>query len=138
MAQNRMGHKPGGGLHSRNVRHSTAPKVEPRAKRIREPAVAQIGGSYGDHVTNTKGPGTGWRPGPLYGGAGYSNPVGPTNVALSGPGAGREILRSGGQGTHGSVNPGSPRPKTSRSSPKRRSMTSGPIRRATWSVATRS
>ena len=108
MAQDRMGHKPGGGLHSRNVRHSSAPKVEPRSHRVREPAVAQIGGNYGDHVT--QGGSTGWRPGPLYGGKGYSNPVGPTNMALSGPGAGREILRSGGQGTHGATNPGNPRP----------------------------
>jgi len=138
IAMRRSGTGSGGGYGSRNVKHVSAAKVEPRARQIREPAVAQIGGSYGDHVTNTKGPGTGWRPGPLYGGAGYSNPVGPTNMALSGPGAGREILRSGGQGTHGSVNPGSPRPKTSRSSPKRRSMTSGTIPRATWSVATRS
>jgi hypothetical protein len=100
MAQNRMGHKPGGGLHSRNVRHTTAPKVEPRSHRVREPAVAQIGGNYGDHVT--RGGSTGWRPGPLYGGKGYSNPVGPTNMALSGPGAGRTLHgQSGSQGCHG-------------------------------------
>ena len=65
-------------------------------------------------MTNTKGPGTGWRPGPLYGGKGYNNPVGPTNMALSGPGAGREVLRGGGQGTHGSVNPGNPPPNRQR------------------------
>jgi hypothetical protein len=112
MAQNRMGHKPGGGLHSRNVRHSTAPKVEPRAKRIREPAVAQIGGSYGDHVTNTKGPGTGWRPGSIYGGKGYSNPVGPTNMALSGPGSGRTIYKTGTQCQTGTANPGTSRPQS--------------------------
>ena len=85
-------------------RHTTVPKVEPRSKRVREPAVAQIGGNYGDHITNKSS--SGWRPGPLYGGKGYNNPVGPTNMALSGPGAGREVLRSGGQGTHGNVAPG--------------------------------
>ena len=106
------GHKPGGGSHSRNVCHTTAPKVEPRSHRVREPAAAQIGGNYGDHVT--RGGSTGWRPGSIYGGAGYSNPVGPTNMAVSGPGAGREVMRSGGQGTHGSVNPGSPRPNPRR------------------------
>ena len=53
-----------------------------------------------------RGGSTGWRPGPLYGGKGYSNPVGPTNMALSGPGAGREVMRSGGQGQHGAANPG--------------------------------
>jgi hypothetical protein len=93
------------GIKSRNVRRSTAPKVEPRSKRIREPAVAQIGGNYGDHTTN-KGE-TGWRPGSIYGGAGYNQPVGPTNMALEGPGAGKNaIMKSGGQGTHGAVSPG--------------------------------
>ena len=94
------------GIRSKHVTHRTAPKQEPRAKRIREPAVAQIGGSYGDHVTNTKGPGTGWRPGPLYRGAGYNNPVGPTNMALSGPGAGRTVMKSGSQCQTGPVNKG--------------------------------
>ena len=57
-----------------------------------------------------RGGSTGWRPGPLYGGKGYSNPVGPTNMALSGPGAGRQILKSGQQSQHGEV-AGSPSPK---------------------------
>ena len=108
----RSGTGSGGGYGSRNVKHVTAPKVEPRSHRVREPAVAQIGGNYGDHVT--RGGSTGCRPGSIYGGAGYSNPVGPTNMALSGPGAGREILRSGGQGTHGATNPGNPRPNPRR------------------------
>jgi hypothetical protein len=107
MATNRSGHRPGGGLHSRNVRHTTAPKVEPRSHRVREPAVAQIGGNYGDHVT--RGGSTGWRPGSIYGGAGYSNPVGPTNMALSGPGAGRTVMKSGSQCQTGPV-AGTPRP----------------------------
>jgi hypothetical protein len=105
----RSGSGSGGGYGSRNVKHVIASKVEPRSKAIREPAVGQIGGSYGDHTTNQGE--TGWRPGPLYGGRGYNNPVGPTNMALSGPGAGREILRSGGQGTHGATNPGNPQPQ---------------------------
>ena len=97
----RSGKGSGGGYGSRNVRHVTAPKVEPRSKRIREPAVAQIGGNYGDHVTRAGS--TGWRPGSIYGGAGYNNPVGPTNMALSGPGAGRQVMRSGSQSQHGDV-----------------------------------
>jgi hypothetical protein len=109
MANRNSGHRPAGGLHSRNVRHTTAPKVEPRSKRIREPAVAQIGGNYGDHVTNTKGPGTGWRPGSIYGGKGYSNPVGPTNMALSGPGSGRTIYKTGTQCQTGAPDRGDPR-----------------------------
>ena len=45
----RSGTGSGGGYGSRNVKHVTAPKVEPRSHRVREPAVAQIGGNYGDH-----------------------------------------------------------------------------------------
>jgi hypothetical protein len=96
----------GGGYGSRTVKHVTAPKVEPRSKRVREPAVAQIGGNYGDHTTNTGE--TGWRPGPLYGGKGYNNPVGPTNMALAGPGAGRDIHKSGSQQQYGSGGPAKP------------------------------
>jgi hypothetical protein len=104
----RSGTGSGGGIGNNKVVHSRAPKVEPRSKAVREPAVAQIGGSYGDHITNRSS--TGWRPGPLYGGEGYNNPVGPTNMALSGPGSGRKIYASGSQGVQGSVNPGNPRP----------------------------
>jgi hypothetical protein len=107
----RSGQGSGGGYGSRNVRHVTAPKVEPRAKRIREPAVAQIGGNYGDHSTH--GRETGWRPGSIYGGKGYNNPVGPTNMALSGPGAGRTVMKSGSQCQTG-TNPGNPRPNPRR------------------------
>jgi hypothetical protein len=44
---------------------------------------------------------------------GFNTPLGnkvARNVAGGGPGAGRDVQRSGSQGTHGSVNPGSPRP----------------------------
>jgi hypothetical protein len=87
------------GIKSKNVSHRSAPKVEPSSRAVREQRVGQIGTMMGDHVTNRDS--TGYRPGPLYGGKGYNNPVGPTSMALSGPGAGREVLRSGGQGTHG-------------------------------------
>ena len=110
MAQDRMGHKPGGGLHSRVVRHSTAPKVEPRAHAKSPGGVSQYGAHVGDHATSHGGSATGYRGDPVNIGRGYQNPVGPTNMALSGPGAGREVMRSGGQGTHGSV-AGSPRPQ---------------------------
>src|SRR6516164_7632974 len=112
IAMRRSGTGSGGGYGSRNVKHVSAAKVEPRARQIREPAVAQIGGSYGDHVTNTKGPGTGWRPGSIYGGKGYSNPVGPTNMALSGPGSGRTIYKTGTQCQTGTANPGTSRPQS--------------------------
>src|SRR6516165_5298217 len=113
MATNRMGHKPGGGLHSRNVRHTTAPKVEPRAYARNPGAAGQYGQAQGSHVTRGEESKYRGEPDPTMR-RGYNNPVGPTNMALSGPGAGREVLRSGGQGTHGSVNPGNPPPNRQR------------------------
>jgi hypothetical protein len=106
------GHQPGGGLHSRNVRHSTAPKVEPKSRAHNPATVAQVGAHVGAHITNKSD--TGYRGDPDFTRGGYSNPVGPTNMALSGPGAGREILRSGQQSTHGATNPGNPRPNPRR------------------------
>ena len=97
------------GIRSKNVRHVTAPKVEPRAHARNPAAVAQYGALVGSHVTN-KGD-TGYRGDPDYVRSGYNNPVGPTNMALSGPGAGKnKIMPSGGQGRHGPVNPGNTPP----------------------------
>jgi hypothetical protein len=45
---------------------------------------------------------------------GYNNPVGPTNMALEGPGAGRKVYDAGSQSTHGATNPGNPRPSPDR------------------------
>jgi hypothetical protein len=90
-------------------RHITAPKREPIAHRVREGGVGQLGQKQGSHQTG--GRETSYRGEKLYGGAGYNNPVGPTNLALNGPkGEGRKIYDCGGQGTHGNVNPGSPTP----------------------------
>jgi hypothetical protein len=102
------GHIPGGGLHSRNVRHSTAPKVEPKAYGRNPGAVAQYGNHPGNHVTSYGGSKTSYKGEPDTMKRGYQNPVGPTNMALSGPGAGREVMRSGGQGTHGQPAAGMP------------------------------
>jgi hypothetical protein len=109
MAQNRMGHRPGGGLHSRVVRHTTAPKVEPKAYGRNPAAVGQYGEMQGNHVTSTVN--TNYRGDPDTMRRGYQNPVGPSSMALSGPGAGREVMKSGAQGTHGATNPGSPMPQ---------------------------
>ena len=93
-------HRPGGGLHSRVVKHTRAPKVEPRSRAQNPSAVAQLGEHVGDHVTNRGS--TGYRGEPLVRGAGYNTPVGPTNMALQGPGAGKNaIMPAGGQGCHG-------------------------------------
>jgi hypothetical protein len=95
------------GIRGKNVRHVTAPKVEPRAHARNPAAVGQYGQLQGSHVT--RGRESNYRGEPDTMRRGYRNPIGPTSMALSGPGAGREVLRSGGQGTHGAVNAGNPR-----------------------------
>jgi hypothetical protein len=112
MAQNRMGHKPGGGLHSRNVRHSTAPKVEPKAYARNPAAVAQYGAHVGNHRTSFGGSETRYKGEPDTMRRGYQNPVGPTSMALSGPGAGRTVMKSGTQCQTGPV--AGPRPAPGR------------------------
>jgi hypothetical protein len=96
-----MSHKPGGGLHSRVVKHSTAPKVEPRPHAKGPGGVSQYGQMQGTHITH--GTESGYRGDPVNIGPGYRNPVGPTNMALQGPGAGCNIMPHGGQGRHGPV-----------------------------------
>jgi hypothetical protein len=103
-----MGHKPGGGLHSRNVRHSTAPKVEPKAYGRNPGAVAQYGEHVGDHRTAYGGGRTRYKGEPDTMTRGYQNPVGPTSMALSGPGSGRTIYKTGTQCQTGPVNKGLP------------------------------
>jgi hypothetical protein len=89
-----------------------APKVEPRAKAIREQRVGQLGNMMGDHVTNRDS--TGYRPGPLYSGKGYNAPYGITDpVKAVGVGGGRTIYKTGSQCQTG-TNPGNPRPNTQR------------------------
>jgi hypothetical protein len=102
------------GISSKNVRHSTAPKREPRTHAKHPGGVSQYGGAQGDHVTTHGGGQTGYRGDPVNIGPGYKNPVGPTNMALQGPGAGCNIMKSGGQGTWGETNPGQPRPNRQR------------------------
>jgi len=77
--------KSGGGIGMRHVTHVTAPKTEPRSHSVDPGRASQIGQS------------TAFAKAPLYGGRGYSPPVGPTNNLAQGPGAGREVLRSGSQ-----------------------------------------
>jgi hypothetical protein len=77
-----------------------AHKAEPRAFGMSPAAVSQLGSAMGNHAMETKGvlPGGGKS---LYAGAGYNN-VGPTPCG-EGPGAGRTVQASGGQGQHGPV-----------------------------------
>jgi hypothetical protein len=96
MASHRSGHRPAGGVHSKQVIHKPQPKLEPRAHKINPEGVAQIG----THEFQGKVP--------LRAGRGYEAPVGPTNNLVSGPGGGRTVMRSGSQGLHGKVDRGVP------------------------------
>ena len=92
---NRSGHRPAGGVHSKQVIHRPQPKVEPRAKAMNVERVSQIGQTVS------------FQKGPMEEGRGYNAPVGPTNNLVSGPGGGRTVYKSGSQ--HG-MGPAKPMP----------------------------
>src|SRR6516225_6699403 len=96
MATNRMGHKPGGGSASRNVRNVSAPKVEPKPHARNPGRVAQYGALVGNHATH-QGKSTPYRGEPDFTRSGYSPPVGPTSFSNVGPGGGRTIYEHGTQ-----------------------------------------
>jgi hypothetical protein len=82
-------------------RTASNPKVEPKARAMSPAASSQLGVSLGNHAMHSdgrvlKGAGV-----PLEAGKGYSTPVGPAPMSAAGPGAGRTVYKSGGQGTHG-------------------------------------
>ena len=108
-----MSHKPAGGPRSKNV-------VEPRVRTgkgstgIRPGWTNAPGSHYGDHVTDTKGPGTGYR-GPQREEGKSFQPVKFGNekaldVKGGGPGTGRTIYKTGTQCMTGEPNPGNPPP----------------------------
>jgi hypothetical protein len=79
-------HRPAGGLHSRNVRHVSAPKAEPKPHGASPAGASQLGQQ------------TAYIKDELVRGKGYANPVGPTdNVKAVGVGGGRTIHQSGSQ-----------------------------------------
>jgi hypothetical protein len=93
----RSGPGSGGGHGSRNVKHISAPKTEPRTHSINLDALAQIGTSEFRSKL------------PLREGKGYEPPYGITDpVKAVGVGGGRKVYASGGQGCHGKVDPGVP------------------------------
>jgi hypothetical protein len=95
------------GINSKNVRHTTAPKAEPKAYAKNLGGVSQLGNKVGSHVTN-KGD-TGYRGDSILAGGGYSPPGMISDpVKCVGVGGGRTIHSSGSQGTHGATNPGKP------------------------------
>ena len=108
MATNRMGHKPGGGLHSRQVVHRPHGKTEPVANKYRPQGVAQYGQMQGSHTTNRTE--SDYRGEPKRGGRGYEPPGMISDpVKAVGVGGGRKVYGSGSQSQHGDV-AGSSRP----------------------------
>jgi hypothetical protein len=90
----------GGGLGSRQVVKTSAPKVEPRSRAASPAAAGQIGSALGNHAQRSGKvlPGGGVS---LLGGAGYEA-KGPRPCG-EGPGAGRTVRTSGTQAQHGPV-----------------------------------
>ena len=86
----------GGGTGNRTIKHSAAPKTEPKARAINPRAVSQIGSQMGNHITGKGAPVRGAVEN-INAGRGYM-PVGPTdNVAAVGVGKGRTVYGCGTQ-----------------------------------------
>ena len=112
MATHRSGHRPGGGIASKQ--HVSIPvRTGTGSRDVMPGGAAQLGQKQGDHVTREGS--TGYRGEPLHSGRSFN----PTkfgnelagNVGKGGPGAGRTLYgQSGSQGRHGPV-AGSPRPQ---------------------------
>jgi hypothetical protein len=116
MANNRNGHRPGGGIASRvNVQASV--RTGSGSYGTRPSGAAGIGQSYGSHITNKSD--TGYR-GPKFHDDKSFQPVKfgnevALNVGKGGCGTGRTLYgQAGSQGTHGATNPGNPRPNRQR------------------------
>jgi hypothetical protein len=109
------------GISSKNVRHTTAPKVEPRPHARNPAKAAQAGQMVGNHVTTYGGGKTSYRGDPEFTRAGYSPPQGPTSFSNIGPGGGRTVMKSGQQSCHGTPDRGMPGlPSTKNEWPDRR------------------
>ena len=113
MATNRSGHRPGGGLHSRQVTHRPHGKTEPRTHAKHPGGVGQFGEMQGSHMTN-RGE-SDYRGEPKRGGRGYEPPGMISDpVKAVGVGGGRTIYKTGTQCQTGPVNPGNPPPNRQR------------------------
>ena len=105
------GHKPGGGIKSRQHVETKVRTGAPR-ERIRHSGVAQMGQRVGNHVTNQGATGYGGI-NPFGAGQGYPSELGnkvALNVDGGGPGTGRTIYKTGTQCQTGAPNPGNPKP----------------------------
>jgi hypothetical protein len=94
--------KSGGGLTMNKVSHVAAAKKEPVNHPVSLDAVSRIGSAVGVGTPHAN----------LYNKIAASTPQGPTdNTKNLGPGGcGRQVMRSGSQGTHGSTTGGVARP----------------------------
>jgi hypothetical protein len=112
----RSGTGSGGGIGmNKNVRPSV--RTGSGSRGTHPGGVAQLGQHVGDKATHGDPKGSGYRGEPLHNNrsfqpVSFGNEVAANTVCK--PGGSREVMSSGSQGTHGSVNPGSPRPNTHR------------------------
>ena len=82
-----MANRTGGGINSRVVSQTNAPKREPISHAVSVGAVSRLGGMVGE--------GTPYKN--LYNKQGYTTPLGPTDNMGAGPGANRMVMRAGSQ-----------------------------------------
>jgi hypothetical protein len=100
----------GGGYGSRQVTHREAYKTEPKPRAVNPAGATQLGAAQGNHSTVAQGPMK--KQGasvPLYRGAGYSEPVGPTKAECC-VGGGRTVHKTGTQSQHGPASGQRPSP----------------------------
>jgi hypothetical protein len=102
-----MKSKSGGGITSRNKRE-VGFRTGKGGKATNPGYVAQLGTHVGDHTTGHKSS-TGYRgeifhKGPAYNPSKFGNEL--AAATKCGPGGSREVMKTGSQGTHGSVKPG--------------------------------
>jgi hypothetical protein len=105
------GHRPGGGIKSRN-KVEVGYRYGQQKKRTIPAGVAQLGQRQGNHITE-KGS-TPYGGVDLFAGTGFKSELGnklAQNVGEGGPGKGRDIYKTGSQCQTGAVNPGNPLPK---------------------------
>ena len=105
MANRDSGHQPGGGIASNKITERPV-RTGTGSRNARPSGTAQIGIMWGDKATH--GEPSGYTGEKLHGPASrnfqptpFGNEIAANTVC--GPGGSREVMRSGGQGTHGDV-----------------------------------
>jgi hypothetical protein len=111
MAKNRSGHRPGGGIASRQRVEKPIRQGAAR-ERVIPAGAAQLGQRQGNHITERGS--TGYGGVNLLAGTGYPSELGnkvALNVGKGGPGTGRKIYSCGSQGVQGEVDRGQSTPR---------------------------